>query len=494
LTGRNDLDRRTFLGLMGAGGVSTLLSCGLPGRRAERKRPNVLFLVVDDLRPQLGCYGHKEIRSPNLDALARRGTLFERAYCQVPVCGPSRLTVLTGIRVSPAVWNSRGMKASFVSMPAWFKSHGYYALSLGKVFHYKMDRAGDWSEPPWRSKNIYGKVKGVAAKGNWAEYNKNRLWHNPESGKYINPRTGRGPYCEWAEAPDDVYEDGMLAERAVKTLEMLARRKEPFFLACGFWRPHLPLNCPKRYWDLYDPKKIRIADNRYRPKGAPPQLRGSREIDSYARVKGRKKTIPFHVQTRHAYYACVSFVDAQVGKVLGALRRLGLEENTVVVLWGDHGWHLGEHNFWGKHNTLENALRAPLLLAGPGVPAGLRTDALVELVDIYPTLCDLAGLPLPGHLEGTSMVPLLRNPERPWKRAVFAKWVNGAGTVGTKRYFYTQWIRKDGKRAAEMLYDHRVDPEENVNVAGDPKYAKVVARLRRFLAEGWRGAAPGKVR
>ena len=480
------LDRRNFLGLAGMGWLSTLLSCRVPGFGRGKKRPNVLFLVVDDLRPQLGCYGHKETLSPNLDRLAARGTLFERAYCQVPVCGPSRLTVLTGVRVSPAVWNSKSMKASFVSLPAWFKSHGYYALSLGKVFHYKMDRAGDWSESPWRSKKVYGK-------GNWAKYNKNRLWQNPESAKYINPRTGRGPYCEWAEVPDDAYEDGVLAEKAVKELERLARDKSPFFLACGFWKPHLPLNSPKKYWDLYDSRKIRIADNRYRPKGAPPQLRGSREIDSYARVKGRKNTVPFHVQTRHAYYACVSFVDAQVGKVLDALKRLGLEKDTIVVLWGDHGWHLGEHGFWGKHNTLENALHAPLMLAGPGVPEGFRSKALVEFTDIYPTLCDLAGLPKPGHLQGTSLVPHLRNPKRPWKEVIFAKWNGGARTVGTKRFLYTEWVRK-GNRVAEMLYDHRLDPEENVNVAADPRYGPVVRRLRAFLRRGWKAGVPGWTR
>ncbi len=446
----------------------------------------MLFLVVDDLRTQLGCYGHKETLSPNLDRLAGRGALFERAYCQVPVCGPSRLTVLTGVRVSPYVWASRKMKAPFVSLPAWFKSHGYRCVSLGKVFHHKMDRAADWSEPPWRSAHVYGK-------GGWAKYNTNGLWQNPESGRFINPRTGRGPYFEHADVPDEAYQDGKLAKRAVAELERLARGGKPFFLACGFWRPHLPLNAPEKYWKLYDSKKIRIADNRFRPKGAPPQLKGSREIDSYALVKGRKKSIPFHVQTRHAYYACVSYVDAQVGKVLDALRRLGLEKDTVVVLWGDHGWHLGEHNFWGKHNTLENALHAPLLLAGPGVPRGLRSKALVELVDIYPTLCDLAGLPLPGHLEGASLVPHLRRPERPWKEAVFAKWTGGARAVGTKRFLYTEWIRK-GKRVAEMLYDHKLDPEENVNVAGRPEYAKVVKRMRSLLAAGWKGAVPAKGR
>ncbi len=477
-----ELDRRTFLALAGAGGVSSLLSCAGPAPGRGGKRPNVLFLVVDDLRPQLGCYGHKETISPHIDGLAARGTLFLRAYCQVPVCGPSRLSVLTGLRPSPRAWATKALDRPFVSLPAWFKSHGYRAVSLGKVFHHMKDRAGDWSEPPWRSAPIY-------YGGGWAKYNKNGLWRDPESGRFINPRTGRGPYFEHADVPDEAYQDGKLAKRAVGELERLAASGKPFFLACGFWRPHLPLNAPEKYWKLYEDGRIRIADNRYRPKGAPPQLRGSREIDSYALVKGRKKTIPFHVQARHAYYACVSYVDAQVGKVLDALRRLGLEKDTIVVLWGDHGWHLGEHGFWGKHNTLENALHAPLMLAGPGVPPGLRTAALVEFVDIYPTLCGLAGLPLPGHLEGTSLVPLLRNPKRPWKKAVFSRWTGGARAVGTKRYLYTEWIRK-GKRVAEMLYDHEVDPEENVNVAAAPAYKKIVERMRSLLARGWKKALP----
>ncbi len=473
---QNDyIHRRDFLKLLGAGVFSTLFPAISSPVVKSTRRPNILFIIVDDLRPQLGCYGHRETLSPNIDRLAAKGTLFKRAYCQVPVCGPSRVSVLTGIRTNPDQWRCSDLNTEFITLPSYLQQFGYYTISNGKVFHYLQDRKEDWNEPPWRSVKIY------PDKGDWAKYNTYKLWQNEQSRKYINPQSGRGPYCEWAEVSDDAYQDGKLAEKTIADLRRLKALDKPFFLACGFWRPHLPFNAPKKYWDLYQREKIEIAENRFPPKNLPPQCRSSREIDRYGKVAGRKNTEDFHREARHAYYACVSYVDAQIGKILKALDELELSDNTIVVLWGDHGWHLGEHEFWGKHNTLDNALRAPLIVRAPGHKQNNSTNALVEFVDIYPTLCELVGIPVPTHVQGTSFVPLLDNPQLPWKKAVFSYW-KGCQAVKTDRFLYTEW-RENGKIIARMLFDHQTDPNENENIAEKPENAKLVKSLSLLLKE-----------
>jgi len=465
--------RRRFLQMMGALGAGAV-GAGLPLRAygavaSRRRRPNILMITVDDLRPQLGCYGHPETLSPNIDRLAASGTLFERAYCNVPICMASRVGALTGTRPAPDVRWCADLKRDVVTLPGLLKSEGYHCHSIGKVFHHMPDREEDWTAPPWRSEEIYH------GKGDWAGYNTYRLWQEDDSARYLHPGTKRGPYFEAADVPDEAYQDGKVAARTVEDLRRLADRAAPFFLACGFWRPHLPFNAPKRYWDLYNRDEIAIADNRTAPKDAPDKVKSSTEINGYGRVEGRIADEDFHREARHAYFACVSYVDAQVGKVLGELDRLGLADDTVVVLWGDHGWHLGEHGFWGKHNTLNNALQAPLIIRAPGRRTG-RSASLVEFADLFPTLCDLAGIPIPPQVEGTSLVPVLDNPKRQVKQAVFSRWGDGRA-VKTDRYLYTEWAT--GER---MLFDHRIDPDENFNIAGDPKAARVVAEHRKMLS------------
>lgn len=472
--------RRSFLLALGLG----LLGLALPsvgmGDRTGSKQPNILFIVVDDLRPQLGCYGHRETLSPNIDRLASRGALFKRAYCNVPVCGPSRVSVLTGIRTTSRQWSCGSLHTNYVTLPALFKKHGYCALSNGKVFHHMKDRQDDWSEPPWRSVAIYH------GKKDWANYNAYGIWQNESSAENINPRSKRGPYCEAADVPDDAYQDGKVADKTIADLKRLKKAGKPFFLACGFWRPHLPFNAPKRYWDLYERDEVAVATNRFRPKGLPAPCHTSAEIDRYGLTGKRKRSEEFHREARHAYYACVSYVDAQIGRVIGTLDSLGLSENTIIVLWGDHGWNLGEHDFWGKHNTLDNSLHAPLIVCAPGTPHGSKTDRLVEFVDIYPSLCELAGLPVPGHVQGTSFVPLMHNPTRKWKPAVFSKW-SGCEAVKTDRYLYTEW-KKGGKVTNRMLFDHKTDPLENENIAENPGAREIVRTHSRLLDAGWRSA------
>ena len=314
----------------------------------------------------------------------------------------------------------------------------------------------------------------------------------------------RGPAYECADVPDNTYTDGKVADLAVKTLQEISKKPEPFFLAVGFIKPHLPFVSPKKYWDLYDPAKIELAPNPFLPKDAPPYaiLPGG-ELRLYHDIPEGHIPDDLARTLKHGYYAGVSFTDAQVGKVLAELDRLGLRKNTIVILWGDHGWKLGEHDAWCKHSNVENDVNAPLLLSVPGMKhPGAHTDALVEFVDIYPTLSELAGLPLPSHLEGTSLKPLLDDPQRPWKSAAFSQYPRSGGKTGagalmgytmrTDRHRFTVWVgRKDHTEVdAIELYDHRNDPQENTNIANNPANAQLVKQLMEQWKQGWKGAKP----
>jgi arylsulfatase A-like enzyme len=472
------INRRSFLSTVGLGLLGTALPSTGVGQQEKPKPPNVLFMVVDDLRPQFGCYGHGEILSPHMDELASQGTLFKRAYCNVPVCGPSRVSVLTGLRTNANQWKTSDLKEDYITLPLFFKEHGYHTLCNGKVFHHMNDRKDDWSEPPWRSVEIYHGDK------DWANYNAYGIWQDERSGAHINSRTKRGPYYEAADVPDSAYQDGEVADKTIADLHRLKKMEKPFFLACGFWRPHLPFNAPKKYWDLYDREEVALAPNRFHPRDLPPPCRPSSEIDQYALTGQRKESEEFHREARHAYYACVSYVDAQIGRVMKALDSLGLSENTIIVLWGDHGWNLGEHNFWGKHNTFNNSLHSPLIVCAPGTKPKNATDRLVEFVDIYPSLSELAGLPVPDHVQGKSFLPLMHNPEQEWKPAVFCKW-SRCEAVKTDRYLYTEW-RKDRFVSHRMLFDHQADPLENINIAASPDAKETIEKLSRLLQAGWR--------
>lgn len=464
--------------------VSLLLAGAvcLPGgaqavKPAAPQRPNVLLLIADDLRPELGCYGVREIKTPNIDRLAASGALFRNAYCNVPVSGASRASLLTGVYprypdrfTAFDAWACNDAPEA-VPVSRWFTDHGYHTVSNGKIFHNIQDHADSWSEYPWRvHPQGYGK--------DWAEYNKWELWMNDASGRTIDPKTMRGPFCEAAEVPDSAYDDGKGALRTVADLKRLREAGKPFFLACGFWRPHLPFNAPKKYWDMYRREDIPLAENRFRPEGLPPQVQGSREIFAYARVNDTDDEA-FQREAKHGYYASVSYVDAQVGLILDALDSLGLAGNTVVVLLGDHGWHLGEHTFWGKHNLMDRATRVPLIVRAPGMKNGV-VRRVVEFVDLYPTLCELCGLDGPeGQLDGTSLVPLLRNPRKALKEHVYVQWEGGDNAVDV-RYNYAEWPKRGGTKD-RMLFDHRKDPQENRNRAADKRYEKVIDRSAGFL-------------
>ncbi|MCE5186207.1 MAG: sulfatase [Planctomycetaceae bacterium] len=477
----NSYSRRRFLGQASAFAAGSLL-WGCMSRRAlpggQTLRPNVLFIAVDDLRTQLGCYGHEQTLSPNIDRLAAQGVVFGRAYCQVPVCGASRASLLTGIRPDFAARrftnaNSRADAdvPGAVTLPRHFRDHGFHTISNGKIFHFVQDSPQSWSEPPWR---VYDYDTDGA--GDWGAHNFDKIWLAPGSRNHRSAQ-GRGPFCEAADVPDDAYEDGKVADKTINDLRRLKRQDAPFFLACGFSRPHLPFNAPKRYYDLYDPGRIELATNRFAIADKPRQCTNSSEIRAYSGIEGWPEEPAFHGRALHGYYACVSYIDALVGRILNELKTLRLDQNTIVVLWGDHGWHLGEHNFWGKHNTLNNALQVPLIVRAPGLGQGGVANGLVEFVDLYPTLCELAHLPVPpSHtLAGQSFAALLTNPSQGWKEAVFSEWQSGRA-VKTDRFLYTEW--KDGGR---MLFDHKADPGENRNIADDLRYQQVIARHSELL-------------
>ena len=466
-----------------------------PAVAAAASRPNVLFISADDLRVDLGCYGSPEALTPNLDALARRGVLFERAYCQQAVCNPSRASILTGRRPDTLrVWDlRRHFRETFpqlVTLPQHFKAHGYTTVGLGKLFHnqsgakppFPFNDPPSWSEPPAFSDGPH-----------WAD------WVEEDGGA---PK-GKGGAVQRLDVPDEAYLDGRIAGAAVRRLGELARDGNPFFLGVGFWKPHLPFNAPRRYWDLYDRARNRPPAAASMPKGAP-ALAGHtwNELRGYG---GMPKNGPLSTEQiaelRHGYLACVSFLDAQVGKVLRELARLGLEGNTLVVFWSDHGFHLGEHDLWGKTANYELDTRVPLIFAGPGVAAGGRALGLAELLDVYPTLVEASALPAAAGTEGRSLLAQLRDPAAPGKRLAVSQHprpsygnqpTHMGYTLRSAEHRYVEWRElAAGAIVARELYDHRSDPAETVNRIDDPALAAVV---RAFATEAARIIANGGAR
>lgn len=461
---------------------------------ADGRPLNVLFLAVDDLRTELSCYGVEGIKSPNIDRLATRGTVFDRAYCQQAVCSPSRTSLLTGLRPdSTKVYNLtthfRANVPDVVTLPQHFRQNGYFTRSVGKIYHGGLDDPPSWSEPAAKA----GKPP-YALKENMELVARKRA---AAAGKKFATPSQRynamtGPSYECADVSDSTYSDGSIADKAI---EMLRDAKDrPFFLAVGFLKPHLPFVAPKKYWDMYDRDQIPMANNPFAPKDAPSQalvnwgeLRAYDDIPSAGPLGEEKARI-----LKHGYYACVSYTDAQIGRVLDELDRLGLSDRTVVILWGDHGWKLGEHGAWCKHTNFENDTHAPLICSAPGQEArGTHSRALVEFVDIYPTLCDLAGLALPNHVEGASFAQLLDQPDLPWKPAAFSQYPRGkvmGYSLRTDRYRFTRWLDADSKEVARELYDHEQDPEENVNLANRAEVAGLVEQLTNQMEAGWQAA------
>ncbi|MEX2579445.1 MAG: sulfatase [Verrucomicrobiales bacterium] len=486
-----------------------VLSLAATPDAAGADRPHVLFLVADDLRPDLGCYGNPAVDTPHLDRLAAEGLRFGRAYCQIPSCGPSRASFLTGRRPdATGIYDNRESFRKYlpdaVTLPQHFKNHGYFTMSLGKVFHGKFqseirEDPVSWSAPAWRpAATQYLERESIAVL-------ENRYPEVFDGGRpleeLMNLRRFKGPAWEAPDAADADLTDGRTAARAVEVLGDLAGRDEPFFLAVGFVKPHAPFVAPRRYFEKVRRDRVRMPKVRRLPEGSPDLASTSREMHGYHGVPERgifpdETTAELNL----AYEACVNYIDAQVGKVIAELERLGLREETLIVFASDHGYHLGEVGQWCKNTNFEEALRVPLVVSSPDPShaRGRASNALVELVDLHPALSELCGLPVHDEIEGTSFAPLLDDPDRPWKRAAFsqhaAKLYDPEAPVGrslrTADFRYVQWQGPGGTIVAEELYDMDGTLTPDRNLAGDPERSGAVERMRDLLAGGWETARP----
>ena len=443
--------------------------------KADARKLNVLFIAVDDLNNHLGCYGNRLVKSPNVDRLAKRGVRFDRAYCQFPLCSPSRVSLLTGLR--PDTTRIFDLQTDFrkstlpdvVTMPQLFRQNGWFVARVGKIFHYGvpgqigtggLDDPLSWERvvnPRGRDKDEEGKVRNL----------------NPAN-------RGLGAALAWYESPgaDDEFTDAKVAAETIRFLE--AHTDKPFFVGCGFYRPHVPWIVPKKYFELYPLEKILPATSPLNDRDDIPPAALTVRPPNYGRTDEECR------EAIRAYYASISYMDAQLGKVLDALDRLKLWDSTIVILWGDHGWQLGEHGLWQKMSLFEESARVPLIIAAPRQKAsGKASERVVESLDIYPTVAGLCGLTPPKDLAGASLRPLLNNPKLRWDRPAYTQVQRGSQegrfmgrSVRTERWRYTEW--DDGKRGVE-LYDQEKDPHEFTNLASDPKRAGTVAELKALL-------------
>ena len=521
--------------------------CFLPKCEAHfQKYKNVLFLAVDDLRPELGSYGHDLIKSPNIDMLASRSMLFERAYCQVAVCSPSRASLMTGRRPDTNhVWEIAADEywrdyTNATSIPQYFKENGFISIGMGKLYHPGPPSGHDDTAYSW----------------------------SPEGLPYFHSRKNGNKTVSWFSfkgIDDDELQDGDIADHAVSVLQELHQNRtsgddRPFFLGVGFHKPHLPFYAPSRYYDLYPPaSEIKLANNPNPPEGMPDiawsawaELRHYSDMeklfnitkcstDAQASIDGKECRVPDDItrELRRAYYSCISYTDAQIGRVIKALDKQGFTNDTIVVLWADHGWQLGEHNEWCKHTNFEDATHVPFLVHVPGVTdGGMSTKAFVELIDVFPSVAELAGLEAPpmcpegNHklltcVEGNSVVPLLNNPTQGWKKAAFSQYPRPADglhtipghppfnsnehgenvmgyTMRVDQYRFTEWVRFNRTTAipnwdevwGTELYNHTQPTvffdDDNENLASKPELQPLVNELRKMLHAGWRAALPPK--
>ncbi len=459
-----------------------------------RRKMNVLFIAVDDLRPQLNCYGKTEIISPNIDRIASEGVLFKRAYCMQAICAPSRASLLAGARPDTTkIYDLdtplRKSLPDVLSLPQHFKNNDYTTISVGKIYHHPKDDLVGWSEEPYRST------------GPWAGagyLNKDTI----ETLKNIKPEKGKkppkGPAFEHEDVLDNAYPDGKNVEYAISKLRELKKNNKLFFFAMGFHKPHLPFISPKKYWDMYSYDNVKLSPNPFLPKNAPTFsfCKPTCEIGSYNNIPAETPfTESLQKDIIRSYYSCVTYTDTQIGLLLKEVEDLGLKNDTIVILWGDHGWKLGDHGCWGKHTNYEIDTNAPLIISVHGMKnKNVKLDALVEFIDIYPTLCELTTLEIPKHTEGVSFVPLLDNPQLNWKRMAISQYPkqNYMGySMKVDNYRYIEWREKstDEVKVCE-LYDHKNDPLENNNIAGEKKSKDVIERLSKMLAEGYKNNLP----
>lgn len=485
---------------------------------------NILFIAVDDLKPDLGCYGDQLVLSPNIDKLAGKSTLFTSAYAQQAVCGPSRASILTGLRPDRTqVWDLRTKLRNkipdVVSLPQYFRANGYETIGMGKVFDpSSVDRKLDepsWSQPFQKDFTLtegfediaYGIYQNPKIKAEALAAGQN----GKDEGSFFGKNKIQGISrlsTESLDVPDDAYMDGAMAQEAIRQLKDLGKSDKPFFLALGFKKPHLPFVAPKKYWDLYKREEMPLAEFQEKAEDSPEYAyHNAGELRSYSTdiksVEPQSKLLKLSEDKQreliHGYYACVSYIDAQIGMVMEALKKEGLDKNTIIVLWGDHGWHLGDHSLWCKHSNFEQATRVPLIIHSPDQTEGNQYDYPVELVDLYPTLCEMTGLPVSVDLDGQSLVPALHDKSTPIKEFAISQYPRGT-KQGAKdimgyslrdgRYRFTEWtegffetskVYSTRHQKSLELYDLKNDPLETKNIAYSPEMTDVVKDLSNKL-------------
>jgi iduronate 2-sulfatase len=492
-----------------------------------QKRPNIVFISIDDLGPNLGAYDNKYIVSPNIDEFANNGMTFRSTYCQAAVCAPSRASLMTGFRPdSTRVWHLgdkfRKIHPKIVTMPQHFGKHGYHTVCIGKIFHNYMPDSVSWNEPDLRPAQYSRKE--------WLKRDGETFYVNAETGRkqkierdrrvakrpnYYADGWNNGPAWEMEDVHDTLYYDGAQTELAKRTLSRLAKSEQPFFMALGYFRPHLPFAVPKKYWDFYHKDSLPLARNAFIPKYSPVMTMNSmyelRGYDGFSNLKHPSEHVMNEDTARilkQGYYASVSYVDALFGQVIQQLKDLDIYDNTIIVLWGDHGWKLGEHNGWCKQSNYNIDIHVPMIISSPNqLNRGKQTFGITELIDMYPSLCELAGIEPPENLQGTSFVPLIENPNRVWKKAAFSQFhrrpkvsPDGKRYMGysmkTKDYHYVEWYywnnttKERGDFVINELYDSRRDPDENINIAQKKENSALVENLSKQLQDGWRAAKP----
>ena len=504
----------------------------------DTKKPNILFIAIDDLKPELGCYGNKLIKTPNIDKLAAMGTVFLSNYCQQSVCGPTRASLLTGKRPDyTQVWDLkakiRSVNPQIVTLPQYFISQGYSTQGIGKVYDPRnVDKFLDkpsWSVPFYEAEESYfDKQFGLPALGQYQlpatkalakQYQKeaaDKGLRGKEASQYVIEKVR--PSTECVDVPDNAYDDGANALKAKDVLVSLSKSDKPFFFAVGFHKPHLPFVAPKKYWDLYQQSEMPVASYQEKAKnGVDMAYHTASEMKLYSDIpaltsftdqKSFGLTLPVAEQQHliHGYYAGVSYTDALVGSLLQTLDSLHLTSNTIIVLWGDHGWHLGDHNLWCKHTNFEQSTHAPLIISAPGISPS-RTKSVSEFIDIFPTLCQLSGAKIPDSLDGKSLVPIMKKPSTEVHEFAVSQYPRSSIKVETerlgyantsfmgysirnKRYRYTLWLGNDYRSTKHFkdelvvgaeLYDYDKDPNETINVAKEKSYGKVAQKMNEQM-------------
>lgn len=462
-----------FSAVTSVSGLSAFLVAS--GLNAQPK--NILFIAIDDLKPLTGAYGDKHAKTPGMDRLSREGILFRNTFCQQAISAATRASLLTGMypdktRVWDLITDFRQVNPNALSMPEYFKSKGYLTAGMGKIFHNESAGPGH-DAPSWSIR-----------------------YRNSDLKQYMLPYTpnklGRGPATECAEVSDNSYRDGEVAEMAVQLLDSLSANSKPFFLAVGFLKPHLPFVAPKKYWDMYDRNEFELASFQEKALNSPDlAYHNSGELKNYSDIplfdnysENELDHLPVEKQKEliHGYYAAMSYTDAQILKLLDELDKLGIRKNTIIVLWGDHGWHLGDHGLWNKHSNFEQATHVPLIMSVPGQKSGVGCSTISEFTDIFPTLCELTGIPIPEHLDGVSLVPAMKKQSSQVREYALSQYPRGKRmgySIRTERFRYTVWVGNgfrtwmpynEEQVVARELYDYEKDPLEKENVLEKPEY------------------------